>query len=168
MLVGLAALRLLVIDDNAQMRTIVGAVLAAAGVRHLRHAPEGRRGLEALAEFRPDVCYVDYEMPGMNGLDVLSAVRSLQTADRYLPIIMLTGHSDALRLNAARERGVKEFLCKPVTAKTILTRLSAVIMQPRPFLSSPDHFGPDRRRRRANDYDGPLRRLDDTTAVVEL
>jgi two-component system chemotaxis response regulator CheY len=167
MAVGLSALRLLVIDDNPQLRTIVDTVLAAAGVRHLHYAQDGRQGLRALAEFQPDVCYVDYEMPVMNGLDFISAVRSRDTEDRHLPIIMLTGHSDVLRLNAARDRGVTEFLCKPVSANTILKRLESVILHPRPFIQSPSFFGPDRRRR-LESYSGPPRRASDLARTVDI
>ena len=165
---GLDALRLLVIDDNAQMRTIIGTVLAAAGVRHLHYASEGRRGLEAIASFNPDVCYVDYEMPVMNGLEFISAVRSLTSTDRFLPIIMLTGHSDLPRLHAARDRGVTEFLGKPVSATAILSRLNAVIVRPREFVKSPTYFGPDRRRNRSSDYSGPMRRSSDNADILEL
>ena len=165
---GLAALRLLVIDDNEQMRAIIGAVLGAAGVRTIHYAADGRQGLEALAAARPDVCYVDYEMPVMNGLDFLSAVRARTSPCRTLPVIMLTGHSDMIRLNAARDRGVNEFLCKPVSARTILTRLEMVIMHPRPFIDSPTFFGPDRRRRRNAHYDGPMRRMADLENVLEI
>ena len=161
MATGLAALRLLVIDDNKQMRSIIGTVLTAAGVRELGYAADGAAGLQAVAAFKPDACYVDYEMPRMDGLDFISAVRALETDDRYLPIIMLTGHSDRLRLNAARDRGVTEFLAKPVTAKTILTRLSKVIFQPRPFIQAPRYFGPDRRRRVDPAHGGPWRRASD-------
>ena len=162
MAAGLAALKILVIDDNAQMRSILGTVLVAAGVGKLHYAADGRQGLRALAEFKPDLCYVDYEMPVMNGLDFLSAVRALPGEDRFMPVIMLTGHSDMPRLNGARDRGVTEFLTKPVTARTILTRLNAVIVRPRPFASCASYFGPDRRRRDAVNYDGPRRRLADT------
>ena len=132
MAAGLAALDLLVIDDNAQMRTIVGTVLAAAGVRRLHYAPDGRRGLEVLKRSPVDVVFVDFEMPVMNGLAFLTAVRSMESEHRYLPIIMLTGHSDLKRITAARDLGVNEFLGKPVTAKSILSRLSTVITPPRP------------------------------------
>ena len=161
MTVGLAALDLLVIDDNAQMRTIIGTVLAAAGVRKLHYAPDGRRGLEVIKQTAIDVVFVDYEMPVMNGLDFLSGVRSLTTSDRFMPVIMLTGHSDLKRIVAARDRGVNEFLGKPVTAKSILTRLSTVILNPRPFVQAPRYFGPDRRRRPTPDYAGPWRRASD-------
>ncbi len=55
---GLAALRILVIDDNPQMRTIVGTVLSAAGVGRIFYAPNGREGLSALMTHQPDVTFV--------------------------------------------------------------------------------------------------------------
>jgi len=168
MTTGLAALELLVIDDNAQMRAIVGTVLAAAGVRRLRYAPDGRKGLEAVKQGGIDVTFVDFEMPIMNGLEFLAALRSLTTPERFMPVIMLTGHSDLKRITAARDAGVNEFLGKPVTAKSILTRLNTVITKPRPFVGAPRYFGPDRRRRTQEDYAGPLRRASDDHAVLEL
>lgn len=165
---GLAALDLLVIDDNAQMRTIIGTVLAAAGVRKLHYAPNGLKGLEVLSNTSIDVIYVDYEMPVMNGLDFITAVRSKTTSDKYTPVIMLTGHSDLKRILSARDRGVTEFLGKPVTAKSILARLDTVILRPRPFISAPCYFGPDRRRKATPAYAGPLRRATDANAVLEL
>jgi CheY-like chemotaxis protein len=165
---GLATLDLLVIDDNAQMRTIIGTVLTAAGVRRLHYAPDGRRGLETIKQRPIDVVYIDFEMPVMNGLAFLSTVRAMSSDHRFLPIIMLTGHSDLQRITAARDLGVNEFLGKPVTAKSILTRLDTVIMKPRPFVSAPRYFGPDRRRRDAANFAGPWRRTSDTHAIVEL
>jgi hypothetical protein len=63
---------------------------------------------------------------------------------------------------------VNEFLGKPVTAKSILQRLDMVIMKPRPFVSTPRYFGPDRRRKAQPDHDGPKRRASDAHAVLEL
>lgn len=165
---GLAALKILVIDDNAQMRTIVGTVLAAAGVRQLHYAQDGLDGLATLSREAIDLAYVDYEMPVMNGLEFISTVRVLPGDQRFLPLIMLTGHSDRTRLNAARDRGVTEFLAKPVNARTILTRLNTVIYRPRRFVQSDNFFGPDRRRRQPEGDKGPRRRSSDHDAVLEL
>ena len=149
------------IDDNAQMRSIVGTVLRAAGVGGIHYAPTGFHGLEVLSQREIDVCYVDYEMPQMNGLEFISAVRSVGSTCQYMPIIMLTGHSDTSRLHEARDRGVTEFLCKPVTANALLKRLEAVIAHPRPFIDCGTYFGPDRRRRSDDAYAGPRRRASD-------
>lgn len=165
---GLRALSILVVDDNEQMRTIIGTVLSAAGVGRLYYAADGRAGLDSLATYDIDVAYVDYEMPVMNGLDFIARARAQGGETRLTPIIMLTGHSDMMRLSAARDRGVNEFLAKPVTARNILLRLESVIMRPRPYIDAPDFFGPDRRRRQVPGYRGPLRRAADNEGVLEL
>lgn len=163
----LAPLHVLVVDDNAQMRSIVGTILRAAGVGHIHYAANGFKALETLAAREIDVVYVDYEMPVMNGLRFISAIRSVDSAHPYMPIIMLTGHSDTVRLNEARDRGVTEFLCKPVTANALLKRLEAVIAHPRPFIDCGSYFGPDRRRHQASDYSGPRRRASDQEGEAE-
>jgi CheY-like chemotaxis protein len=164
----LAPLQVLVVDDNAQMRSIVGTILRAAGVGYIHYAADGVKALETIADREIDVIYVDYEMPMMNGLQFISAIRSVNSSHPYIPIIMLTGHSDGVRLNEARDRGVTEFLCKPVTANALLKRLEAVIAHPRPFVDCETYFGPDRRRHQTTDYSGPLRRASDRQDEVEL
>lgn len=143
---SLAALRILVVDDVQQMRSIVGTVLDSAGVGQVSFAADGARALEIVNSGSVDAVFVDFEMPVLNGLDLISAIRALPSRERYIPIIMLTAHSDIARLNEARDRGMTEFLCKPVTARSILARLEAVILRARPFISAPGYFGPDRRR----------------------
>jgi two-component system chemotaxis response regulator CheY len=165
---GLGELDILIVDDNAQMRTIVGSVLTAVGCRRLHFAPDGRHGLETLRLRSIDVIYVDYEMPVMNGLDFLKAVRNLEGPPRFTPVIMLTGHSDMKRLTIARDRGVNEFLTKPVTATTILRRLESVILRPRPFIKTDHYFGPDRRRGAKPSFRGPFRRAADQHEVIEV
>ena len=157
----LAPLSVLVVDDNAQMRSIVGTVLRAAGVGSIHYAPNGVVALQMIADRQIDVVYVDYEMPVMDGLQFISAIRSVDSAHPYMPIIMLTGHSDVARLNDARDRGVTEFLCKPVTSNDLLKRLEAVIAHQRPFIDSGEYFGPDRRRRQVVGHRGPWRRAGD-------
>ncbi len=168
MTAGLGALRVLVVDDNKQMRTIVGTVLSAAGVRHLHYAPDGNEAMQALKHFSIDLIYVDHEMPGISGVELVRKIRSLEGPEQFTPMIMLTGHSDVKRLNEARDAGVNEFLGKPVTAMAILRRLDAVIMKPRQFVSSTDFFGPDRRRRESIEYRGPMRRASDTKGALQI
>ncbi len=168
MTTGLSAFHILVIDDNAQMRSIIGTVLAAAGVRNLYYAQDGRDGLALLIERPVDVVYVDLEMPVMNGQAFIRAVRTLEGDKGQTPIIMLTGHSDAPSVLQARDNGVNEFLGKPVTAKSILSRLEVVIFRPRIFVLAQRYVGPDRRRRSPSDYRGPRRRHDEVGAFLEL
>jgi two-component system, chemotaxis family, chemotaxis protein CheY len=164
----LSQLRLLIVDDNKQMRTIVGTILSAAGVGNLHYAQDGRDALEVMDKYPIDCVYVDHEMPVMNGLDFVSRVRAQVTQRRFMPLIMLSGHSELSKLNAARDRGATEFLRKPVTAKDILLRLQAVIMRPRMFVSSDSYFGPDRRRKTLKSFAGPFRRSADAEMVLEV
>ncbi len=163
---GIEAISILVIDDNPQMREIVTTVLRGAGIRRVGASSTAVRGLELVKTAHPDVIYVDYEMPGMNGLDFVSEVRALGTPDRFTPVIMLTGHSDLKRITAARDRGVTEFVAKPVLVRTILQRLQSVILTPRPFVRAPGYFGPERRRRNDQSYKGPRRRAVDSARVI--
>lgn len=145
----LRGLKVLVCDDNKGMRTIVGSVLSAAGVGSIHYAGNGREALKVFRQTPIDLAYVDYEMPVMNGLDLIREIRRLEGDERFMPIIMLTGYADAAKVNEAVNRGVTEFLRKPVTARDILLRLQAAILNSRPFVTAGPYFGPDRRRRRA-------------------
>jgi CheY-like chemotaxis protein len=164
----LACLRLLVTDDNPQMRTIVGTVLNAAGVLDIHFAADGSQALEKLRRMDFDCIYVDFEMPQMNGIEFVQTMRSMDKRHRFTPVVMLTGYADRSHLTLARDSGVNEFLRKPVTARDILMRLEAVILRPRQFVTSPDYFGPDRRRSRPAAYLGVKRRAKDRGEMVEL
>jgi DNA-binding response OmpR family regulator len=73
---------------------------------------------------------------------------------------MITGHSERSRVSAARDAGVNEFLVKPVTAKSLMERLTLIVNKPRNFVKSKNYFGPDRRRRPDPNYGGSERRKD--------
>jgi CheY-like chemotaxis protein len=165
---GLAALTMLVVDDNEQVRSIVGVLLQAAGVLDVHYAKDGVQALEAVRRFPIDIAFVDHEMRGMSGLDFIVAVRDLDSEKRFMPLIMMTAHSDMARLNAARNAGVSEFLAKPITADAVMARLRAVLMQPRPFIKAPAYFGPDRRRKARPEHQGPFRRIADKKDVLAL
>lgn len=88
----------------------------------------------------------------------------MRTADDspnpLVPIIMLSAYSERSRVTAARDAGVTEFCCKPITAKEMFSKIVAVINEPRPFIRTRTYFGPDRRRNDPDKaiYKGPERR----------
>src|SRR5690606_25691919 len=101
-------------------------------------------------------------MSPMDGVEFTRLVRnSPDTANPYLPVIMMTGHSERTRVYEARDAGVNELVVKPITAKAILDRIQAVIFRPRPYVKTDGYFGPDRRRTDAPGYRGPRRRKGD-------
>jgi CheY-like chemotaxis protein len=159
---SLESLQVLLVDDNPSMRSIVIAILKSVGVKTIREVSHGGEALQALREFPADVAIVDYKMKPLDGVEFTRLVRTAKDSpNAYLPIIMMTGHAEKGRVVAARNAGVTEFVVKPVTAKSILARINAVIFKPRPYIRTDDYFGPCRRRVKDAEYAGPFRRGDD-------
>jgi len=146
MTIGLEALRVLLVDDNTHMRSIVSTILKGIGVRQLREAQDGADGLQSLRSWPADLAIIDFRMDPLDGAQFTRMVRnSPDSANPYLPIIMMTGFADRGRVFEARDAGVTEILTKPITTKSLIARLEAVIMRPRPFVRTDDYFGPLRR-----------------------
>ena len=159
---ALQSLNILLVDDNQHMRTITSAILQSAGIRNIREVSDGSMALEALRSHAVDLAIVDFNMFPLDGVEFTRLVRnSADSANPYLPIIMMTGHSEKSRVYEARDAGVTEFVVKPITAKAVFDRIQAVIMRPRSFVKTEDYFGPDRRRTSSATYKGPMRRSTD-------
>ena len=73
----------------------------------------------------------------------------------------MTGYSAKLRVFEARDQGITEFLVKPFKAEDLYARLEKLIEKPRSFVDASNFFGPDRRRIKVKNYDGPQRREDE-------
>ncbi len=112
-------------------------------------AENGEHAWEIIRDSPPDLLIVDWEMEGLDGLELVKRIRNDPASpDRFMPIIMITAHSERPRIITARDAGVNEFVMKPVSAKTLFSRLNAVIEHPRRFVRTSEYFGPDRRRKR--------------------
>lgn len=157
--IDFAKLRLLVIEDNPNMRRLVRTLVNGLGCREVMEAEDGAAGLELFRENAPDIVVSDWMMPIMDGLDFTRAVRSpTRSANPYVPIIILSGYSERSRVVQARDAGVTEFIVKPVSPKSLYQRLVNVVVNPRPFVETKTFFGPDRRRTSGANYSGPRRR----------
>ena len=152
-------LRVLVVDDNVHMRKLVITILQAFGVTQVFEAHSGETGWAALREYNPDIVILDWVMEGMSGIDLMKMLRANpQSPNPFMPAIMLTGHTALEHVQQARDAGINEFIAKPVSVKTMMSRLSAVIEHPRPFVRTNGYFGPCRRRR-VEDHSGEERRV---------
>ena len=159
---GLESLRVLLVDDNQHMRAIVMTVLSGVGVTQIRETRDGSEALNTLRDWPADLAIVDFQMFPLDGVEFTRIVRNApDSRNPYLPIIMMTGHSERTRVMEARDAGVTEFVAKPLTAKSVLERIHAVIYRPRPFVRTTDYFGPDRRRKQDPNFNGPWRRSTD-------
>lgn len=156
-------LLVLVVDDQPFTRLLVRRILRAIGIRHIIEAEDGATALAQLHEHAVDLAIVDWEMEPVDGLKFVDRVRTPDASPHpYLPIIMLTAHTEAERVREARDAGVNDIIAKPVSVETMYKRILSIIERPRPFVRSARYFGPDRRRRGSSDgYGGPFRRKTD-------
>src|SRR5213078_3659246 len=155
-------------DDNAHMRRIVRALLHGFGARDVYEAEDGAAGLDAFTHHVPDIVLTDWAMPIFDGLELAQMIRQPgANANPYVPIIMLTGHSEKKRVVAARDAGITEFMAKPISAKSLYQRILNVVVNPRPFIKTKTYFGPDRRRNASNAYIGPERRVGGEVEVLQ-
>lgn len=143
--------RVLVVDDDYYMRKVIRSLLQANGIRTYYDAPDGVSGLESIIALNPDVVILDWHMPDINGGEFMRIVRSPLTFPvPAVPIIMLTGHVERERVIEAVRLGVNEFLCKPVSAKSIYERIVAIRAKPREMVRIGDYYGPAPRKVAAN------------------
>ena len=164
---ALQSLNILLVDDNQHMRAITSAILQSAGIRNIREVSDGAMALDVVRDHQVDLAIVDFNMFPLDGVEFTRLVRnSPDSTNPYLPIIMMTGHSEKSRVYEARDAGVTEFVVKPITAKAILDRIQAVIIRPRAFVKTDGYFGPDRRRGTPGNYRGEMRRRNDLKAEV--
>ena len=159
---SLKSLNVLLVDDNQNMRAIASAVLHSADIRNVYEASEGATAFDLLRRHAIDLAIVDFNMFPLDGVEFTRLVRtSPDSPNPFLPIIMMTSHSEPSRVCEARDAGVTEFVAKPISAKAVLDRINAAIFKPRPFVKTETYFGPSRRRRDMEGYEGPFRRASD-------
>jgi two-component system, chemotaxis family, chemotaxis protein CheY len=159
---GLERLHVLVIDDNPHMRSIVVAILRGAGFGNVKEAGDGAQGLEEMRAGIPDIIICDLNMSPLDGLEFTHMLRTAaDSPGRYIPVIMMTGHTERSKVTAARDAGINELVAKPISAKTLLDRIVAIIDRPRSFVTTRSYTGPCRRRGNVKDFQGPWRRKTD-------
>lgn len=159
---SLSDLHLLIVDDNEQMRFLLRCLLRAGGVTRISEAETAGEAFDILRATPISLVLVDWKMKPIDGLEFTQMLRwQNDSPNPYAPILMLTAHTEASRVAAARDAGVTGFVKKPISARVLFERLTTALTDTRSFIRSGDFFGPDRRRMQAPGYVGPLRRADD-------
>jgi two-component system chemotaxis response regulator CheY len=140
---AIASLAILVIDDSAHMRKIVRNLLLNIGVKTFYEAGDGLAGLDAIRTMSPDVVLLDWEMPMLSGAELVRIVRSPGSfPSPAVPIIMLSGFAERWRIIESARIGANDYLVKPVSAKALRDRLTALIAKPRPMVQIGAYYGP--------------------------
>lgn len=158
----LTELSFLVVDDNTHMLSIIKTLLKGFGIRRIHEATDAADAFEEIRSAHVDVIILDYALDTLDGIEFAQLVRTAKDSPNpYLPIIMLTAHSERFRVEEARDAGITEFLCKPICATDLYKRIVEVVEHPRSFVKAGGYFGPDRRRHLDENYRGAERRVAD-------
>ena len=117
--------RILVADDDEDVRDIVTAKLTGAGYQ-VRTVDSGHAALEEIRRWRPDLAVLDRSMPGLDGLDVLREVRRDPEVSETR-VIVLTGHARISDREAGMSAGADEYIFKPFSPQDLLHRVRMVL-----------------------------------------
>lgn len=107
--------RVLIVDDNADLRATLRSILQFMGYEIVGEAWDGTGAISLVQQKQPDVIVMDVAMPGMDGI---TAARKIQSA-RPTPIVLLTAHDTPSLLERARDAGVGAYLVKPPDANEL-------------------------------------------------
>lgn len=115
-------MKALVVDDSSTMRIYLRTILKSLGFE-VSEARNGSSGLELLQNGpQPDVALIDWNMPEMDGLELLQEIRK-QSAFNNMTVVMVTAESDVSRIALALESGANEYLMKPLTPEIVASKL---------------------------------------------
>ena len=151
----------MVVDDSAFGMELTAEALRGFGV-HIRYAcAHAGEAIEIIKDHPIDLLFVDCEMPGMDGHELVRWVRnSGLDPNAFVPIIMTTAHVRRSKVGLVRDCGANFLVTKPFSAATLLERVIWVARDNRPFLEAGDYKGPDRRFNASRPRDHDERRAD--------
>ncbi len=139
----------LVADGNAFTRRLTRQMLGTIGIKTIYESADGIAAINSIPALMPDILILDWNMPGLDGSEVMRIVRSPGVFPKAnLPAIMLTDLGLESRVNAAMRLGVHEFLVKPISPKTLQQRLFGIVAKPRAMVRAGNFYIPMPRRHR--------------------
>jgi two-component system chemotaxis response regulator CheY len=121
-------MKALIVDDSLESRMLLGEILTKAFGVQIIEAVNGKDTLRKLSTEKPDVVFLDYEMPVMNGKETLKEIRSIREY-RNLPVVMVTSHSEMDVVRELLSYKVSAYLIKPLSTNYVVKRLSVIFPQ---------------------------------------
>lgn len=118
--------RIMIVDDQADMRAMIRHMLGELGVNQVFEASDGKQAMSFIDDAMDmiDIIICDWNMPAMSGVEVL---RQLRSVDDKMPFLMVTGRSDISSVSEAKASGVTAYISKPFSLVQLETKLKAII-----------------------------------------
>ncbi|RME68700.1 MAG: response regulator [Nitrospirae bacterium] len=117
--------KILIVDDFGTMRKILRNVLQQLGFKNIEEAENGAQALEKLRADRFDLLITDWNMPEMDGLELLKNIRADANL-KGLPVMMVTAEAEKDKVIEAIKAGVNNYIVKPFTAETMKQKLDQI------------------------------------------
>ncbi len=118
-------IKILVVDDFSTMRRIIKNLLRDLGFTNTSEADDGTTALPMLQSGNFDLLVTDWNMPGMQGIDLLKAVRADPNLS-HMPVLMVTAEQKKEQIIEAAKAGVNGYIVKPFTAATLKEKLEKI------------------------------------------
>ena len=118
-------MKVLVVDDFSTMRRIIKNLLRDLGFTNISEADDGSTALPMLKDGDFDFVVTDWNMPGMQGIDLLKAIRA-DAKLSHIPVLMVTAEAKKEQIVMAAQAGVNGYIVKPFTAATLNTKLDKI------------------------------------------
>lgn len=118
-------MKILVVDDFSTMRRIIKNLLRDLGFNNTEEADDGNTALPLLKSGKFDFLVTDWNMPGMQGIDLLKEVRK-DPELASLPVMMVTAESKKDQIVEAAQAGVNGYIVKPFTAQTLKEKIEKI------------------------------------------
>lgn len=118
-------MKILIVDDFSTMRRIIKNLLRDLGYNNTQEADDGSTALPMLQKGDFDFVVTDWNMPGMQGIDLLKAIRADDSL-KHLPVLMVTAEAKREQIIAAAQAGVNGYVVKPFTAATLKEKLDKI------------------------------------------
>jgi two-component system chemotaxis response regulator CheY len=118
-------MKILVVDDFSTMRRIIKNLLKDLGFTNIQEADDGNTALPMLQQGDFDFVVTDWNMPGMQGIDLLRAIRANPNL-KHIPVLMVTAEAKKEQIIAAAQAGVNGYVIKPFTAATLKEKLAKI------------------------------------------
>jgi len=122
-------MKVLIVDDSSTMRRIIGNVVQQLGIakEDFDEAEDGAVAWRMLTKGNYDVVLTDWNMPNMNGLQLVQKIRGEGSSHRGVPIIMITTEGGKGEVITALKAGVNNYIVKPFSADILKEKLDGVI-----------------------------------------
>jgi two-component system, chemotaxis family, chemotaxis protein CheY len=142
---NLEGLTFLIADGADNFRRIAGRILRDFNAGTVLESKDGNDVWEQLGRSQVDMLLCDSGLPGINGFSLIKKIRAEENPHRYIPIVLLTSHTQQDNVERARDVGANMVVAKPISPRSLYSRLLWAAENERAFIESNDYCGPDRR-----------------------